>query len=50
MVIPPLKTCLSSADLALPEGINFEGYNFEQVGNGFRVQDYLANKFIGHMN
>ena len=49
-VIPELKTVLDPADLVIPEGLNFTGYDFAQAGEPHRWGDYEVGETIDHVD
>ncbi len=49
-VIPELKAALAPAELPLPEGLDFSGYNFAQAGEKHRLADYEIGEEIDHVD
>lgn len=50
IVIPNLKPSLSAADLPMPEGLDFSGYDFTQAGEKHRLADYEVGEVIDHVD
>ncbi|WP_370244709.1 MaoC family dehydratase, partial [Salipiger sp.] len=49
-VLPDLKTVLAPEDLVVPEGLNFEGYDFTLAGEPHRWGDYEVGETIDHVD
>ena len=49
-VIPELKPVLDPADLVIPEGLDFSGYDFAQSGEPHRWGDYEVGETIDHVD
>ena len=49
-VIPDLKADLAPADLIVPEGLTFEGYDFTLAGEPHRLGDYEIGETIDHVD
>lgn len=49
-VVPELKSVLEVADLAIPEGLDFTGYDFVQAGEAHRWGDYEVGEIIDHVD
>ncbi len=49
-VIPELKTAVQASDLVFPDGLNFEGYDFELAGQLHRFSDYTIGETIDHVD
>ena len=49
-VIPELKPVLDPADLVIPEGLDFTGYDFAQAGEPHRWGDYEVGETIDHVD
>ncbi|PWR01378.1 hypothetical protein DKT77_17600 [Meridianimarinicoccus roseus] len=49
-VVPTLKPALDAADLVLPEGLDFSGYDFVQAGESHRWGDYVPGEIIDHVD
>ncbi len=49
-VVPDLKTVLDPADLAVPEGLDFTGYDFTLAGEPHRMADYAVGETIDHVD
>lgn len=47
-VVPDLASALSVADLVVPEGLDFSGYNFTHSGEPYRMGDYKIGEWIDH--
>ncbi|WP_372613880.1 MaoC family dehydratase [Aquicoccus sp.] len=49
-VVPDLKPALDAADLAVPEGLDFTGYDFALAGEAHRCGDYAVGEVIDHVD
>ncbi|MEM8570525.1 MAG: MaoC family dehydratase [Pseudomonadota bacterium] len=49
-VLPNLAPALEAADLAIPEGLDFSGYDFALAGERHRWGDYQAGERINHVD
>ncbi|MHA7850200.1 MaoC family dehydratase [Roseovarius sp.] len=49
-VIPDLKPALAAADLVVPEGLDFTGYDFALAGEAHRWGDYQPGEVIDHVD
>jgi 2-methylfumaryl-CoA hydratase len=49
-VIPDLKPALAAADLVVPEGLDFSGYDFALAGETHRWGDYQPGEVIDHVD
>ena len=49
-VIPDLKPALKAADLVVPEGLDFTGYDFTLAGEPHRWGDYAIGETIDHVD
>ncbi len=49
-VVPDLKPALDAADLAIPEGLDFTGYDFALAGEPHRWGDYAVGEVIDHVD
>lgn len=49
-VIPDLPEAVDAADLVLPEGLNFDEYDFELAGESHRWGDYEIGERIDHVD
>lgn len=49
-VIPDLKKTLDPADLVIPEGLDFSGYDFTLAGEKHRLSDYEVGETIDHVD
>ncbi len=49
-VVPDLKPVLDVSDLAIPEGLNFSGYDFGLAGEPHRWGDYQLGETIDHVD
>ncbi|WP_339109034.1 MaoC family dehydratase [Thioclava sp. GXIMD4216] len=49
-VLPDLKTVVDPADLVLPEGLDFTGYDFDLAGEPHRWGDYEIGEKIDHVD
>jgi len=48
--IPDLRPALDAGDLAVPEGLDFSGYDFALAGEPHRWGDYAAGERIDHVD
>ncbi len=48
--IPALPTAIDAGDLAIPKGLDFNDYNFEQAGEPHRWGDYDIGEKIDHVD
>ena len=49
-VIPVLADAVASADLVVPDGLSFEGYDFTLAGEPHRLRDYAVGEVIDHVD
>ena len=49
-VIPDLAPAVAAADLAVPAGLDFTGYDYAQAGEPHRWGDYAAGEVIDHVD
>ncbi|WP_107974432.1 MaoC family dehydratase [Allosediminivita pacifica] len=49
-VVPDLKTVLDPADLTVPQGLDFTGYDFTLAGEPHRMADYEVGETIDHVD
>ncbi|MGB0959980.1 MAG: MaoC family dehydratase [Halocynthiibacter sp.] len=49
-VIPELKNVVDPKDLAIPEGLDFTGYDFALAGEAHRLADYDIGEKIDHVD
>ncbi len=49
-VIPELSGVVAAADLVVPEGLDFSGYDFELAGEPHRWGDYAVGEVIDHVD
>jgi 2-methylfumaryl-CoA hydratase len=49
-VIPTLAKVVDPADLAIPTGLDFSGYDFELAGEPHRLGDYAVGEIIDHVD
>lgn len=49
-VIPKLKNVVSSKDLVLPSGFNFNSYDFDLSGSSYIFEDYTIGEIIDHVD
>lgn len=49
-VIPELSGSVAAADLVVPEGLDFSGYDFELAGEPHRWGDYAVGEVIDHVD
>jgi 2-methylfumaryl-CoA hydratase len=48
--VPELKPALGAADLDVPEGLDFSGYDFDLAGEPHRASDYRVGEQIDHVD
>ena len=49
-VVPELAKTVEAADLVIPEGLDFTGYNFTLAGEPHRMADYTVGEVIDHVD
>lgn len=49
-VLPDLADSVAPADLVLPDGLDFNGYDFTQAGEPHRLSDYAVGEIIDHVD
>lgn len=49
-VVPDLPAAVDAADLVIPEGLDFSGYDFDLAGEGHRWGDYVVGERIDHVD
>lgn len=49
-VLPDLAKVVDPADLVIPEGLDFTGYDFDLAGEGHRWGDYEVGETIDHVD
>jgi 2-methylfumaryl-CoA hydratase len=49
-VVPDLKPVVAAADLVIPEGLDFTGYDFVQAGEPHAWGDYAVGEIIDHVD
>jgi len=49
-VVPELATVVAPADLVLPDGLDFTGYDFTAAGEPHRWEDYSVGEKIDHVD
>lgn len=49
-VIPDLANVVAAADIVVPDGLTFEGYDFAQAGEVHRISDYTVGEIIDHVD
>ncbi|RJL05949.1 MaoC family dehydratase [Paracoccus aestuarii] len=49
-VVPDLPAVVDPADLVVPEGLNFTGYDFDLAGETHRWGDYAVGEVIDHVD
>ncbi|MCB1404927.1 MAG: MaoC family dehydratase [Rhodobacteraceae bacterium] len=49
-VVPDLANVVAPADLAVPAGLSFDGYDFAQAGERYRAGDYTVGEVIEHVD
>ncbi len=49
-VVPDLAGAVAPADLVLPEGLSFAGYDFALAGEPYRLGDYAIGEVIEHVD
>lgn len=48
--VPDLKPALAPADLTIPDGLDFTGYDFTLAGEPYRLGDYAVGEVIDHVD
>ena len=49
-VVPDLQKAVKVADLVIPRGLDFSGYNFALAGEPHRLGDYTVGEVIDHVD
>ena len=49
-VIPELQKVIPAADLVIPDGLDFSGYDFDLAGEPHRWGDYVVGETIDHVD
>ena len=49
-VIPELASAVAAADLVVPDGLDFSGYDFTLAGERHRLGDYSVGEVIDHVD
>ncbi len=49
-VIPELAAAVAPSDLVVPDGLSFEGYDFDLAGEPHRMRDYAVGEVIDHVD
>lgn len=49
-VVPSLAAAVAVADLVIPEGLDFSGYDFAAAGEPHRLGDYIVGEKIDHVD
>ncbi len=49
-VVPDLAKAVAPADLVVPEGLDFTGYDFGLAGERYRMGDYAIGEIIDHVD
>ncbi len=49
-VVPALAASVAPADLVVPSGLRFDGYDFGLAGERWRLGDYAPGEVIGHVD
>lgn len=49
-VVPDLARAVAPADLVVPEGLDFTGYDFGLAGERYRMDDYAIGEIIDHVD
>lgn len=49
-VVPDLAKAVAPADLVVPEGLDFTGYDFALAGERYRMGDYRIGEIIDHVD
>jgi 2-methylfumaryl-CoA hydratase len=49
-VVPELAAALAVGDLAVPEHLDFDGYDFGLAGEPYRAGDYAVGEIIDHLD
>lgn len=50
VVVPDLAKTVAPADLVIPEGLDFTGYDFDLAGEPYRLGDYRIGEIIDHVD
>lgn len=50
VVVPNLSEAVDPADLVVPHGMNFRGYDFDLAGSRHALEDYRIGERIDHMD
>lgn len=50
VTVPELAKVVVADQLALPDGLNFTGYDFTQAGEAHRLRDYTVGEQIDHVD
>ena len=49
-VLPDLAAAVDAADLVVPDGFSFDGYDYELAGEKHRLSDYAVGEKINHVD
>lgn len=49
-VVPDLKSVIAAQDLVVPQGLTFDGYDFDLAGEAHRFGDYKVGEIIDHVD
>ncbi|TRD23497.1 MaoC family dehydratase [Palleronia caenipelagi] len=49
-VVPELAKVVAPEDLVIPEGLSFDGYDFDLAGEPYRMADYEIGEVIDHVD
>lgn len=49
-VIPDLTDAVAASDIVVPDGLSFEGYDFDLAGEPHRLGDYAVGEIIDHVD
>ena len=49
-VVPDLASSVAAADIVIPEGLDFSGYDFALAGEPYRMGDYAVGEVIDHVD
>ncbi|MCK0095124.1 MaoC family dehydratase [Yoonia sp. F2084L] len=49
-VIPELAAAVAPSDLVVPDGLSFDGYDFDLAGEPHRMRDYAVGEVIDHVD
>lgn len=50
VLVPDLAKAVDVSDLVIPEGLSFDGYDFDLAGERYRARDYTVGEVIEHVD